>query len=309
MKLFGGGKRDRDAEAREAQIRRRESVQNAKEAQYLQRLSSMIEKGRPLHAINHDTRPKQAPKPKPLSDSGGGEELPKAPPSGEDPFISLPGGHASKGGEFSFGDIIHLRDGTIGIYNRFLMEKDYDVVYKLQPDGSLRPTGIPLAAHGAETIGRLPNSHTKRICSDKAWERDLIIYHLYEYEFTRRIPEPLGDAEEDGREPNLPAPQAPAPPKPKPIHHTADTPEAEHRSPLIRGRRFSVNFGDRRWEAVYWGHDDQGALVAHRTSGDWKLMHLDLTRFEASLEYHELLVGDDLAGIEQALMAARDASA
>jgi hypothetical protein len=61
--------------------------------------------------------------------------------------------------------------------------------------------------------------------------------------------------------------------------------------------------GDRMWEAIHWGRDEQGALVAHRTSGEWALMHLDLGRFRDSLTYHEVLAPEIIQEIERSLVA------
>lgn len=278
-------------------------METAREEQYLKKLSHAFEKGIPTHRVHRpETKPpRSAPEPasEPVNEAPVSvaepkpqteESLPVADISSEDPFVQLPGGDESALGEFSFGDIVRLDESTIGVYNRFIPEKEYDVVFILRSDGSMEPQGIPLAAHGAQTIGRLPAAAATRCCTDMVWERDLIVFHLYEFSSTALIPHPTTARGLNGRVVET--------------HHASETPPSEHRSPLVRGRRFSVMFGERRWEAVYWGHDEQGALVAHNTTGEWSLMHLDLRRFDGSIEYHEILSREQLAQIEQNLLQA-----
>jgi hypothetical protein len=313
MRLFRGGKaNDKKPADREPRQRHREVVETAREEQYLKKLSHAFEKGIPTHRVHRpdSTPPQTAPEPtsppptpeatpEPVSESPvsvaktkprAEESLPVADISSEDPFIQLPGGDESELGEYSFGDIVRLGESTIGVYNRFIPEKEYDVVFILRPDGSMEPQGIPLAAHGAQTIGRLPAGSATKCCTDMVWDRDLIVFHLYEFSSTTLIPHPSTPRGLDG--------------KVVETHHATETPQSEHRSPLVRGRRFSVMFGDRRWEAIYWGHDEQGALVAHNTTGEWSLMHLDLRRFDGSIEFHEVLSREDLSQIEQNLLQA-----
>jgi hypothetical protein len=305
MRLFRGGKaNDKKPADHGPRQRHREVVEAAREEQYLKKLSHAFEKGIPTHRVHRPgstTEPPSAPEsssppatespvpvvePQPKAE----ESLPLVDISSEDPFILLRGGDESELGEYSFGDIVRLGENTIGVYNRFIPEKEYDVVFILRPDGSMEPQGVPLAAHGAQTIGRLPAQSTTKCCTEMVWERDLIIFHLYDYSSTVLIPLPTTTRGLNGRVVET--------------HHASETPQSEHRSPLVRGRRFSVMFGDRRWEAIYWGHDEQGALVAHNTTGEWSLMHLDLRRFDGSIEFNEVLSREDLSQIEQNLLQA-----
>ena len=305
MRLFGGHKPDPKSSDKSRSVRRLEAVEHAREQQYLKSLSQAVEKGTPTHKLGREDEPPPtgpaalprtpAPTPAPPPRPSGSKEpeaITPAAVSADDPFIKL-GADETIMGEFSYGDIVLLSDETIGIFNRHIPEKEYDVVYMLQPDGQLEPKGVPLSAHGAETIGRLPAAACRRSCTNMAWERDLIIFHLYEYADVARVPHPTVSRNADG--------------KAVETHHASETPISEHRSPLVRGRQFSVIMGDRAWEAVYWGHDEQGALVAHRTTGNWTLMHLDLRRFQGSIKFQDMLEGDALAEVEQALLASGEA--
>ena len=49
---------------------------------------------------------------------------------------------------------------------------------------------------------------------------------------------------------------------------------------MQRGQRFKLNMGGKRtWEAIFWGGDGTGTMMIHKTSGDWALTRLDLSRF------------------------------
>lgn len=311
MKIFGGKNRDKKPDHAAQRQDARERVENARELQYLQRLTTLFQEGTPSYSKRlHDMEkkangeqlhaapsappsrpvtpaPKAEPAPQPARRSREipEDELPlslvKA--STNDPFIALPSDEI-EASEFSYGDIVLLSDGSLAIYNRAIPEKEYDVVYMLRDTGALTPLGIPLGGHGAQVIGRLSAAATRKAFSDYSWNREMIVFHLYEYGDVELVPE-------------IKAP-------PKKIHHATETPEHEHRSPLVRGREFSVAFGERKWEGIYWGHDEQGALVAHNTTGEWALMHLDLKRFEGSIEYGDIVKPAKMADIEAELIAA-----
>ncbi|NUP89507.1 MAG: hypothetical protein HUU25_06775 [Candidatus Sumerlaeia bacterium] len=295
MRLFGASRADDGPREPERQRSRREEIEHAREKQYLQKLAQMIEEGRPAHLSSGPSPLPRTPKPSafPPPDPAPAppdEPLPTAPSTADDPFVPLQGGEVSAAGDYSYGDIVLLGEEDLAIFNRFIPEKEYDVVYMLQRDGSLAPKGIPLAAHGARVIGRLPAQMTRTTCQQMAWDRDMIVFHLYEYGDTARVPHPTVARNHEG--------------KAVTVHHASESPERESANPLRRGRRFAVMFGERRWEAIYWGHDDQGALVAHNTTGEWGLMHLDLRRFEGSIKFLEMLSAGELAEVERGLLAA-----
>ncbi|GEM_PF-2438248 len=78
---------------------------------------------------------------------------------------------------------------------------------------------------------------------------------------------------------------------------------------LVRGRRLRVSFGPgKSWEAIYWGRDLLGAILAHRTHAQWSLMHLDLDRFKDSLDYGEILNSDDIAAIQREILTSQESA-
>ncbi|MCE5230670.1 hypothetical protein LLG95_13905 [bacterium] len=75
---------------------------------------------------------------------------------------------------------------------------------------------------------------------------------------------------------------------------------------LRRGQRLEFVSGIRKWCAVYWGKDDEGHVIAHKTFKDWALMHLDLKEYLDKLSAesepdHELVrsIEQCLAGYEK----------
>ena len=66
---------------------------------------------------------------------------------------------------------------------------------------------------------------------------------------------------------------------------------------LISREEFDdIRFGNNVWDAIYWGKDDQGHVVAHQTNNQWALMHLDLDRFGNGVQVDP---NPDLALVEQ----------
>lgn len=71
---------------------------------------------------------------------------------------------------------------------------------------------------------------------------------------------------------------------------------------MRRGAKFSIQFGAKRWHAVYWGEDIEGTVVAHNTSGDWSLMHLDLGKFADSLSLTGQMDNRELREMERDIL-------
>ena len=118
--------------------------------------------------------------------------------------------------------------------------------------------------------------------------------------------------------PRPPTPHRPPPPPPRPVTASSQTHVGHsagsgpvsggraERNGVTRGRRVLIHFGPgKAWEAVYWGQDDQGAVVAHRTHNRWSLMHLDLARFRDTMEVGEELDAEEIADVERDLAAAK----
>ncbi|MDK2972453.1 MAG: hypothetical protein PWP23_2208 [Candidatus Sumerlaeota bacterium] len=171
-------------------------------------------------------------------------------------------------GTFAVGTILHFEDNSIGIYRDIREDKDYEVVYLLRPDGSVSPQGIALENYDLKVIGQLPPEFMLRLQRRRRWERDEIIYHLDIFDYCALVPFPTGKM------------TTPVAERDEPIPPAAEPVEVEPPKKLVLGRKITVNFGaNRKWEAVYWGEDELGPVIAHNTHDKWALMHLDLSRF------------------------------
>jgi hypothetical protein len=176
------------------------------------------------------------------------------------------------------GTIIRLEDGSVSIYKGPIPGKEYHLIYHLRHDGNISPEGIYLYAYRSEPLGRINEDLWEEMLRSMRWERDRIIEHLSSQEKMRLIPLL----------------------SPKVIKKEVAEP-LRKRNPLERGRRLRIGFGDHIWDAVYWGSDELGQIVAHNTNKTWTLMHLNLGRFGDSLEYGELLTPEELKDINVSL--------
>lgn len=202
------------------------------------------------------------------------------------------------------GAIVRFDDGSIGVYKDAVSGRDYALFYFFEPDGQFMPQGVFLQCYQAKVIGNLPEKYFAALRDDSEWNRDVLVFHLSDYEHvklldglsaheerkpknTTPVRTPTVNAEPETREtPKPPVENQQAETKPeKPAAQPA--PRAAEPEPgpdeLVKGRRFEINFGGRKWEAVFWMEDAEGAIVAHSTHGDWSLMRLDLSRFKDSL--------------------------
>lgn len=175
-------------------------------------------------------------------------------------------------------------------------EKGYHLVLILGPHGSVKAQGIALDGYEIEELGNIAPKWFEKLQSDMQWQRDLVVFHCYSYEDTLKVPRLEGT--EAPREPLRMAPAAPAPVAAAPqatAEPLADPqtdyapvaqqpPRPELNGNLRRGQRLQIKFGEKAWDAVYWGKDDQGQVIAHKTHEDWALMHLDLKRFANTMQ-------------------------
>ena len=174
---------------------------------------------------------------------------------------------------YSPGAILRLNQREIVIYRRPAPEKEYHLVMVLHPNGAVKVQGVVLEGHEVEELGSLPPAWLERLQNEMRWERDLIVFHCYRYEDVAKIP--AFDGSEEIREDD------------QPVTQTREAEQTPLREPkpekpngsLRRGQRLQIKFGPNTWEAVYWGKDDQGQVIAHKTYERWSLMHLDLKRF------------------------------
>lgn len=217
---------------------------------------------------------------------------------------SLPSSFGDAAGDYSQGAILVLNQRTLAIYDRAVPQKEYDLLYILFPNGSVKRKSVALKDYEVQEIGSLPPKWHKRLHNGMQWSRDLIVFHCYRFEDVAKLPvnngslaktppepasapaSPAGGTTDasvaDAPEPEAESPEDPqetSPPEPQP---TA-APKTPSKETLHRGQRIRIQFGDHAWDAIYWGEDKQGTVVAHKTYETWSLMHLDLSRFQDEL--------------------------
>ncbi len=191
-----------------------------------------------------------------------------------------------EGGNYLPGTILLFEDGTVGIFKESVPQKDYDIVYHLKDSGRARPEGMALFNYDARSIGRLPSPFLDQIIKTCIWERDVILFHLLKFTDCAHVPA---------------------------IHHRESvsgtmvpklTKENLNDKPLLtRGRRMTIDFGGgRKWDAVYYGQDELGHVVAHNTHQKWTLMHLDLEKFKDKIKHGDIIDSDTQSQIERDCM-------
>jgi len=205
-------------------------------------------------------------------------------------------GAATAGVTYSPGAILLFNQRTLAIYKRQVPDKEYHLVLVLCPNNAVKTQGIMLEAYDVEELGNLPPAWFERLQNEMRWERDLIVFHCYRYEDIGKIPTAEGLEEPRGEsEPPAPAQETPEPPG-EPAR-----PEKANGF-LRRGQRIQIKFGSNLWDAVYWGRDDQGQVIAHKTYESWSLMHLDLERFSSNLMVDHEVDQSLIQEIEQSLL-------
>jgi len=203
--------------------------------------------------------------------------------------------------DFASGGILRLDDGSVAIFKEEVPDKDYALLYFLQPDTTVVPRGVFLQEYEVQRIGHLPEILMAEVIGTGRWDRDAVIYHLEKFEFAKyvrqvalhqegrsrsssRTDKPPGDSSVDVRQSSV-----------------EDTNPPAVKNMLERGRVLRINVGGKIWESVYWTKDEMGQIVAHDTNKEWALMHLDLSRFKDCIEYGDLLTGVRLQEIERSL--------
>lgn len=211
-------------------------------------------------------------------------------------------------GRFIPGTILIFEDGSMGVYRAFNPDKDYDIVYQLQGDGTARPHGMPLYAYEVEPVGRISSSCLDQLVKSARWERDMIVFHLLKYKDRVHIPRidqqgREGDEREVASSDNVSrwSVQKLAPEQLDPsAHHERETPGQEEKPALVRGRKFSISFGgQQRWDAIYWGKDELGHVVVHNTHDKWSLMHQDLNRFKETIVFGDMCSDEEIRRMEK----------
>jgi len=252
--------------------------------------------------------------PRPAGPTGGAPEPPRA-------KLIRPADEAEEGGRFPKGTILCLDEEELVIYRRPVHGQSYDMVYSLLADGLVKIEGVDLNQHQIVELGQLSPTHLKQLQTDMRWTRDLIAYNCYRLEDGQRIPEPTGTVPAEGyaHPPQLQARVGAARPAaagaPVAAARTTESgptpvtppPLPPKKKTIRRGQRITIKFGDRTWDAVYWGMDSKGTVVAHRTPQRWTLVHLDLNRFKESMAVAPEVdaglieqIGQDLRRLDQA---------
>ncbi|MGI8906663.1 MAG: hypothetical protein ACR2IE_09260 [Candidatus Sumerlaeaceae bacterium] len=227
------------------------------------------------------------------------------------PGRTAPGPPSKSSADYVSGTILRLDDGSVAIYKDAVSGKDYALLYFLEPDGTVAPRGIFLQQYDSQHIGHLPEPLFAQMRESGSWDRDAVIFHLERYEFASVVRQVA--SHQEGRMPGRTSGAAISeahPSEPSLAAETADTPAdievapepAKPRDMLERGRVLRINVGGKVWESVYWASDEMGPIVAHDTHKEWSLMHLDLGRFKDSVEYGELMTGNQLQEIETSLL-------
>ncbi len=209
------------------------------------------------------------------------------------------------------GMILSINKHTLGVYKKFMPESAIHLVAILCSDGFIKIQGISFKGMEVDEIGNLTPELFKHLESLSKWERDLIVFHCYRYEDTFRIPIPsvsgkpspkkiqpnelnhfgaVSESDKDNDISNNEVMKSDAGTNQAVDHEPAAPEEIMHltsQNPIAgmqRGQRVQIQMGMKLWNAVFWGCDMTGMVVAHNTCKKWSLMYLDLHRYRNSLK-------------------------
>ena len=187
------------------------------------------------------------------------------------------------------GTILKLDDGTIGIYKQAIPNKEYDLIYVLNKNGKIEPRGMVIFAYECQVLGNISDDILDEMQKKMMWKRDEIVFHLDKLEYAKFIPSKYDNNPDNNNN------------QKKMVVIDVNRINSKQNHFLQRGRKISISVGDRAWESIYWGEDDMGPIVAHHTSGEWNLMHLDLKRFGDSVRYKEVVEPEEIRKIESVI--------
>lgn len=231
------------------------------------------------------------------------------------------------------GTLLAISSNEIAVFHKDVPSKGYQLVYMINADGTVSPQGIYLNAYEYRAIGMLSPVAMADIRKNMTWDRDILVFHLNDVQFAHFIPRPSDRASLNGHSAEtlkidppdniqsaeiknfverrsaaqdrviperLPSEERRV--NREPVPEQTNEPEPNDTG-LRRGRRFRISMGKGRdWDAVFWGTDEQGTVVAHKTHGDWTLMHLDIDRFSNSLNLNGQLDDAELREVEKSLL-------
>lgn len=251
------------------------------------------------------------------------------------PVSPKPAAAAHEQTEFESGNILCLNNEDLVVYRRPIAGKPLDMVYSLVSDGSVRIDGVDLSNHDVVEVGALPMTAVKQIQREMTWNREMIANHCYTKEDGDRIPAPGGAVAASGAEvytQNLRTPQRRTPGRPAPsapaggnspelkaaivdlvaqesavrveeLPPTTPARPTPGKTKIRRGQKVKLKMKGRNWEAVYWGRDNKGSVVAHNSKGHWALVHFNLSGYKDALTISREADPALVEEIKQALQA------
>ncbi len=207
---------------------------------------------------------------------------------------------AGKTAGYGPGAILSLQGQTLVVYKQAVPEKGFHLVLALLPGGKIKLQGVALESYTVEEIGTIAAPQFEQMQRSMSWSRDLLVFHCYSFEDVARVPQ-SPEAPQAIQEPTAPAQPAPQAPNGRVTPPAAEAQPAK----LRRGQRLQIRFGQKSWDAVYWGQDSQGHVVAHMTFNKWALMHLELDRFGSNVTIDPSVDEDLVRQIEAQLNGAQ----
>lgn len=198
---------------------------------------------------------------------------------------------------YASGSILCLNDEELVIYRRPVAGKPLDMVYSLLADGTVKIDAVDFSQQRVEEIGQLPPAELKGLQNEMRWSRALLAPHCFYPEDSERIPDPgaavaaaprPAPASASSTSPLVGKSQVPQDTLDSALRQESavrivEEPQTPGKIKIRRGQTVSIKFGDRAWDAVYWGRDARGSVVAHNTHNHWSLMHLDLAKYKETL--------------------------
>lgn len=194
------------------------------------------------------------------------------------------------------GTILKLEDNTIAVFAEEIADKEYDLIYVPERNGRLTPKGLVLCAYDIQELGRIPDHILAKMKKTLMWSKEVLVFHLHEYEYIKYIPDIIPEEGVSENNNQIYEQNSNGSSLEKILK------EAESSKELIRGREFKIKISDKEWSAVYWGKDQMGTIVAHKTVKNWSLMHLDLERFQDSIVLGNVIDDAVMREIEKSLL-------
>ncbi|MBN1514985.1 serine/threonine protein kinase [Candidatus Sumerlaeota bacterium] len=241
---------------------------------------------------------------------------------------------------YTEGAIVFWPPNNAGVFCRPDRINNGDQVMQLLPGGKMEMIHINLNDQRGLHIGQLPRGIFRRMRDAGEWSHGTVAYHLFSERDQDRIPaaeteshitetfrkhatdfsiqrkviarKQAEERRESGDSSFTPPPDdngrsrhATPIEKSRTVKRSSGAGKKIDKSSLpllVRGMRFSISFNDRSWNAVYWGEDLQGMVIAHEHAGKWSLMHMDLARFRDSLKTHGMMPSPELRELEKTMI-------